>query len=295
MKPTKDFIETQVKEALADKFIKNVDYENAKHWANYLIEKDSDQNIRIPCYEISESNDDKRREDAYMIVSEFGVSGVYEVPSKLKKLAAWKSKPHKVINDWNRPYCAEMMPLVEKFLEEWKQLALDFAALKPYVVKGRVKQDKPKPEPKSPIGTCQICQEPHCLMGNGLIYLHGYQRPGDGFTVGSCDGASYLPYEKSCDRIKEIKLSYESSIASLMQNLQRFESNSVKKLYHAKVKKDICPGDPNWEKLCLTIEGEIRFQMSMLKAEVERFEELIKKWRPSKIKNCHLTLGQNDN
>jgi hypothetical protein len=50
------------------------------------------------------------------------------------------------------------------------------------------------------ITTCQICGRP-IKSKNGIIAHHGYKRPGDGWQTASCNGARFLPYEVSCDRL----------------------------------------------------------------------------------------------
>jgi hypothetical protein len=60
--------------------------------------------------------------------------------------------------------------------------------------------DSPMPETRA---TCQVCGR-QIKAASGLIAHHGYNRPGYGWQTASCPGARYLPYEQSCDRLKEI-------------------------------------------------------------------------------------------
>lgn len=51
--------------------------------------------------------------------------------------------------------------------------------------------------------TCQVCGR--AIKANtGLIAHHGYKRPYDGWQTASCEGARYVPYEVSCDRLREV-------------------------------------------------------------------------------------------
>ena len=51
---------------------------------------------------------------------------------------------------------------------------------------------------------CQICGREIKINHFGKICHHGYQRTGQGWQTASCLGALYLPYEKSCERLKEV-------------------------------------------------------------------------------------------
>jgi hypothetical protein len=52
--------------------------------------------------------------------------------------------------------------------------------------------------------TCQVCGRP-ILANTGVIAHHGYERPRDWYSqTASCPGARFVPYEESCDRLKEV-------------------------------------------------------------------------------------------
>jgi hypothetical protein len=44
-----------------------------------------------------------------------------------------------------------------------------------------------------PSGECQVCAGVQCLDAQGRLVLHGYRRPGIGFTVGRCEAVNHLP------------------------------------------------------------------------------------------------------
>jgi hypothetical protein len=48
-------------------------------------------------------------------------------------------------------------------------------------------------------GTCPCCFKVQKLGTDGAMVLHGYQRPGDGYTHGRCFGVEHLPLEVSCE------------------------------------------------------------------------------------------------
>jgi hypothetical protein len=71
------------------------------------------------------------------------------------------------------------------------------------------------------VGTCQVCGR---TIGakTGMIAHHGYQRPYEGWQTASCEGARYLPYEISCDRLREVIETVQTFIASQEEALADF-------------------------------------------------------------------------
>ena len=62
------------------------------------------------------------------------------------------------------------------------------------------------------VGTCQICGRPIGAK-SGIIAAHGYTQPRyHGWRSGGCAGAGYLPYEKSCERLREMIISLKAFI-----------------------------------------------------------------------------------
>jgi hypothetical protein len=48
-------------------------------------------------------------------------------------------------------------------------------------------------------GTCQVCGRQQSIGTDGLMVLHGYTRPGDGYTVGRCYDVGTKPFELDRD------------------------------------------------------------------------------------------------
>jgi len=69
------------------------------------------------------------------------------------------------------------------------------------------------------IATCQVCGRA-IKASTGLIAHHGYRRPYKaGWQTASCEGARYLPYEVSCDRLREVMEIVKNFIASQEKTL----------------------------------------------------------------------------
>lgn len=99
------------------------------------------------------------------------------------------------------------------------------------------------------ITTCQVCGR--AIKANtGVIAHHGYQRK-YGWQSSSCEGARYLPYEKSCDRLKEVLVMVKQFVESQEKELENFLINppvtiSVReRLYGGREGKEIILAKPD--------------------------------------------------
>jgi hypothetical protein len=73
---------------------------------------------------------------------------------------------------------------------------------------------------KSYIGECQVCGA-YQVVNKGLMVLHGYKRPGDGFIMGRCWGEEHVPFELSC----EVAVAYHKQLVdvTLPEDLTRLK------------------------------------------------------------------------
>lgn len=76
--------------------------------------------------------------------------------------------------------------------------------------------------------TCQVCGR-KIKAKSGLIAHHGYQRR-YGWQSASCDGARFVPYEVSCDRLKEVAGWLERFIERKEQEYNAFIAERPAKL-----------------------------------------------------------------
>jgi hypothetical protein len=75
------------------------------------------------------------------------------------------------------------------------------------------------------MATCQVCAREIKLTEKGFIYDHGYQLPDIGWKTNSCKGASYLPYEVSCERLNEVIDEMKAYILFCEEELAEFIKN----------------------------------------------------------------------
>jgi hypothetical protein len=84
----------------------------------------------------------------------------------------------------------------------------------------------------NPSGTCQCCFG-HYKVVRGITSLHGYERPGNGYIVGACNGQQALPYQQSCELTKVMLQSVKNFEAARSARLAALESGAVTEFIHS--------------------------------------------------------------
>lgn len=125
---------------------------------------------------------------------------------------------------------------------------------------------------KATTGTCQVCFGVFETR-KGRMVLHGFERPGIGYTVGRCPGVGHLPYaasnqalRTSVNMTKEAKRAQANRESMLRKNLEDLVFGHTTKLpYRAPGEKAptmIGPTHPHWasahEQRVLSLNSEIR-------------------------------------
>jgi hypothetical protein len=116
------------------------------------------------------------------------------------------------------------------------------------------------------IGTCQACFGEYKVNETSkLIVFHGYQRPGNGYTVGECPGTAHAPFEYDTALTVRIIGQHRERVAYAKGHLDRLRNGLIKKLVrHWKVwdkagnstdmSEEVVPGHKEWDK---TLKGAI--------------------------------------
>lgn len=164
--------------------------------------------------------------------------------------------------------------------DEGKRLTTDMQA-----VVGDPTAKKKRPTVEGVTDECQICEGIQKL-NKGKLVLHGYKRPGYGYTVGNCFGYNALPYSKSSDRCEEYK--------GMMRVLKRDRKKEISNLKTGKVKEItipkyvgakretevIGPTHPKWKESVEHIVRNLENDIKAIDREIERMDKRIKNWEP---------------
>ncbi len=129
-------------------------------------------------------------------------------------------------------------------------------------------------------GTCPACFRNIKLKKSGDQYkmvLHGYERPGWGYTEGRCIGVGHQPFEESPKGTKEVVKMLTTRVRGLQHYLKDLEDgkfDAISTRGNATVRK----GDPSWTKEFIAKIAEVEYDIKQLNADIHSFEQMIQKW-----------------
>lgn len=140
------------------------------------------------------------------------------------------------------------------------------------------------------IGTCPVCYGHHKLH-KGVVVLHGYLRPGDGYIRGNCPGVGWQPFELSPDgTIAFIEVNLQPDLDRSEAFLSRLLDGTVSQLHvetyesvgwgkRERRLKAITPDDVNWRSVLrstiINTENHIRY----LKRDIDERTQKVAAWR----------------
>lgn len=136
-------------------------------------------------------------------------------------------------------------------------------------------------------GTCQICEGRQIVQptgeNRGTLVLHGYTRPGYGFTVGNCYGYHRKPFEVACDALKEwiaiLTAEKERTEASLAA-LPTLTSMLIEKNWRDKTLIEITPEHDRWNHAMAERKWNLESSLRSLTRELAHHTERLATWAP---------------
>lgn len=124
-------------------------------------------------------------------------------------------------------------------------------------------------------GTCQICEGRQIIQptgeNKGTLVLHGYNRPGYGYTVGECFGYHRKPFEVACDALEEFVTGLKATLASeegRLATLPTLTSMLVEKSWRDKTLVTITPKDARWNSTMASKTYEVEANIRSLKRDI---------------------------
>lgn len=194
--------------------------------------------------------------------------------------------------------------LYKAILREHAAIGAVIKALKPYVVKGRVPSENPKPVDLTNTGTCGICMRLFKMHGNNQLVHHGFQISDGagnyfGYRAGECFGTNYQPFEISpqanIDYVKVIDREIERTQAEIAEVLgervQKFTATERRLKADARgdwdredVRVEVTPADgEKYVKARLNWLAEAEGNVRGLKVSRGHHQSLIDKWQPKSL------------
>lgn len=91
------------------------------------------------------------------------------------------------------------------------------------------------------IGTCQWCDGEFKVNANGLMVLHGYQRPGYGYTLGNCTGYRQPPFEYD-HKLMEVRIAdLKKHNSNMAAQIKKIDGGTLEKIPNPNF---VPPNDP---------------------------------------------------
>lgn len=147
--------------------------------------------------------------------------------------------------------------------------------------------DMPAHEPADPrtlenTGTCGCCGGNYKLR-DGRLVLHGYERPGYGYVLGSCFGVGYEPHEVSpkcaADFLAKVLLPAKAAKEAFIAKLNAGEITELtggSRLKPVTVKV----GEKGWAEALNATLGNAESELESIARDVEVFTARVAEWKP---------------
>lgn len=144
------------------------------------------------------------------------------------------------------------------------------------------------------VGFCGFCWSSQKVQ-NGKLVLHGYKRPGTGFTEGRCPGVGLNPYEIS-PKTAELGLSlYNSSLKKALEDLDKLETSpeelevedkrgihKIRDLVDTQISKSKgYSREIVLEQITRLVRSSLESKIRALKVDIERYNKLLLDWKPT--------------
>lgn len=150
--------------------------------------------------------------------------------------------------------------------------------------------------PTGPSGTCQVCFKRQKTR-DGLMVLHGYQRPGHGYIVGECWGVSYPPFEISAERTQAFLDELQRIKRQKEEHLHKLQANEYETLLYVPywggygtkkpsvqiakgAKEDFREHIPSFEEHRRNLIFHAEQDIKHLSSDVQTYSKAIADWKP---------------
>lgn len=154
------------------------------------------------------------------------------------------------------------------------------------------------------IGTCQWCFGEYKVNAKKRIFLHGYTRPGYGYTIGQCNGVGHEPYEYSHELTDKRIVVLKEEIEKSKKTLKLIDEGKINKvpnpgyLTDAELEKkrktrffreptenlEYFPrGHSRFEGVLRQFRANVANHLSYDQRTLAQFEKMLAEWKPGVI------------
>lgn len=142
-----------------------------------------------------------------------------------------------------------------------------------------------RPEVEANTGTCPCCFGGFKLKDSTGGYLgmvfHGYRRPGSGYTVGSCFGVGYAPYEVNClgtERFLEVVRAHAAQLVARIKALR--DQPELLWVVSGVGGQVISKGDYRYQIVLADQIRSVEAELRQTRADIASLEAKIRDWKP---------------
>jgi len=123
---------------------------------------------------------------------------------------------------------------------------------------------------------CQVCGR-DIMANTGTIAHHGYTRPQGWYSqTASCPGALHVPYEESCEKLKEVARGVQVHIEATIAKREAINEAPAKLTYKREIRRNFRVSDHE----TVTLERPSDFEDGDLRYHLEgSYQAVLRNWR----------------
>lgn len=182
-------------------------------------------------------------------------------PMNLHEIIGFHSRVSKVQSDGSR-YIIRCKTIADELMP----LAVKAAQLRPNLTKGRDTSKQTRDNPDKIGKTCPCCFRPIAVDDTtGKMVLHGYKRPGHGYTLGRCFGVGFPDLETSSEGLIAFIAFIEQSMLRDKSALDRQDDRTEIEFTARDNPREthvVRKGDPDFPRHLESIKDKLRLQIA---------------------------------
>lgn len=269
---------SQLDENRKERFLKNLEeFQKAQtigsmrkveyDWVKDMLNRCVDYGFRksLPNIDYNQCYDDQ-----ILKLNDKSVMSLHDVISAHKQVSKVKDREH--------PYVIAFQAIADELID----LALQVKEMKQHLVKGRAPSNKVAViNPNKIIRQCPCCLREIAVGKNGLMVLHGYQRPGDGEVYGSCMGVDFPPVERSDEGFKFMVKYFKRKIEVTIETIENIKkATTLIGEYNKSTNKfeEVKEGDIHFSFLKERELSRNKYHLKSLESNLKTFEKLLLEW-----------------
>lgn len=128
-------------------------------------------------------------------------------------------------------------------------------------------------------GSCSACFR-NIKLKNGIVVLHGYERPGWGSVEGKCFGCYYPPFELSPKGTEALIVELTKTNERNKEDLRQLKDGEITEIPAGPhTRRIFTPKDYNWKDILASAVRNAQQKVNDLDADIRMAQNLVKNWK----------------